>query len=207
LDVQSHGLEGISFRLVLDGAVQHLRLPLLGQHSVHTALAGIATGWVLGMTIEEILPGFTDPAIQLRLYTMPGINGSMVIDDTYNANPASSIAALNLLGELGKRRIAVFGDMLELGSYEEAGHRLVGRRAAAVLNELFTYGDRARILAEEARSSGLAARDIHSFDDKQALLTALRETLRPGDVVLVKGSRGMQMEEIVTEIQDETTGA
>ncbi|HEU5422476.1 MAG TPA: UDP-N-acetylmuramoyl-tripeptide--D-alanyl-D-alanine ligase, partial [Nitrolancea sp.] len=87
LDVQGHGLNGISFRLVLDGRVEHVKLPLLGRHSVHTALAGIAAGSVLGLSIDEILPGFDDPAIQLRLYTLPGVGGALVIDDSYNANP------------------------------------------------------------------------------------------------------------------------
>jgi UDP-N-acetylmuramoyl-tripeptide--D-alanyl-D-alanine ligase len=203
LDVRSHGLEGISFRLVLDGEVNHLHLPLLGRHSAHTALAGIATGWALGMGLDEILSGFDDPAIQLRLYTLPGVNGSLVIDDSYNANPTSSVAALNLLEELGERRIAVIGDMLELGSFAEEGHRIVGRRAAAVVDHLFVFGEMGRVLADEARSNGLSAEAVHLFEDKRALGATLRDLLRPGDVVLVKGSRGMQMEQVVAEIRQQ----
>ena len=203
LDVQGHGLSGISFRLVMDNQVQHVRLPLLGRHSVHTALAAIAAGSALGMSIDEILPGFDDPAIQLRLYSLPGIGGSLVIDDSYNANPASSLAALNLLEDLdAKRRILVFSDMLELGDYEREGHQLVGRRAADVVDHLLTFGDRAQILAEAARAGGLPAEAVSSFDDKRDLTDALREMLQPGDVVLVKGSRGMRMEDVVEAIRD-----
>lgn len=203
LDVQGHGLSGISFRLVLDNQVQHVRLPLLGRHSAHTALAAIAAGSALGMSIDEILPGFDDPAIQLRLYALLGWGGALVIDDSYNANPASSVAALNLLEELdARRRIGVFADMLELGDYEREGHQLVGQRAADVVDYLLTVGDRARILAEAARAGGLPAEVISSFDDKRDLIDALREMLRPGDVVLVKGSRGMRMEEVVEAIRD-----
>ena len=202
LDVQGHGLNGISFRLVLDGQVEHVHLPLLGRHSVHTALAGIAAGSALGMTIDEILPGFDDPSTQLRLYTLPGAGGSLVIDDSYNANPASSLAALNLLEELDAgRRVGVFADMLELGDYEEEGHRLVGQRAAVVLDELLTYGERAEIIARAAVAGGLAAEHVCSFPDKRALIDALRELLGPGDVVLVKGSRGMKMEDVVEAIR------
>jgi UDP-N-acetylmuramoyl-tripeptide--D-alanyl-D-alanine ligase len=203
LDVQGHGLSGISFRLVLDNQVQHVRLPLLGRHSVHTALAAIAAGSALGMSIDEILPGFDDPSIQLRLYSLPGVGGSLVIDDSYNANPASSLAALNLLEDLdARRRIAVFADMLELGDYEREGHELVGQRTADVVDQLLTLGDRARILARAAVAGGLAPAAVTSFGDKRDLIDALREMLQPGDVVLVKGSRGMRMEDVVEAIRD-----
>src|SRR5699024_2614002 len=127
----------------------NVKVPLIGAHSVHTALAAIAVGRVLGMGLEQMLAGFDDPEIQLRLLSLPGINSSTIIDDTYNANPASSLAALNLLSELDAiRRVAIFGDILELGAFEDEGHRMVGRRAANVVDQLVTVGEKARIIAD-----------------------------------------------------------
>jgi UDP-N-acetylmuramoyl-tripeptide--D-alanyl-D-alanine ligase len=200
--VESHGLAGLSFDLLLEGQRSRLRLPLLGRHSVHTALAAIAVGRALGMTLEEILRGFTDPAVQVRLLTVPGINGSTLLDDTYNANPTSCLAALSLLAEIpARRRVAVFGDMYELGWYEDEGHRLVGRRAAAVVDLLFTLGPRARLIAEEAVAAGLPASAVVATEERHELIALLRGTLTKGDFVLVKGARGMRLEEIVEALR------
>lgn len=204
-DVVSNGLEGISFRLSLHGKEHHLKVPLMGRHSAHTALAAIAVGDALGLAIDDMLPGFLNPGIQFRLLTVPGTAGSTIIDDTYNANPASSLAALNLLEELqASRRIAVLADMMELGQYEEEGHKIVGRRAAAVVDLLFTLGERARMIAAEAVEVGFPEDAVWVLDDKQALIEVLKTTLRSGDVVLVKGSRSIRMEEVVEQLRDRT---
>ena len=111
----------------------HARVALLGRHSVHTALRAAAAGLVEGLGWDEIITGLQNMTSQLRLVVVPGINNSTVIDDTYNASPASTIAALNLLADLEPklpgRRVAVLGDMLELGQFTDEGHKLVGRRA------------------------------------------------------------------------------
>lgn len=202
-NIESHGLDGTSLDLIAGESRYHLRVPLLGQHSAHTVLAAVAVGLALGMQVEEMLPGFRDPNVQLRLLTVPTTSGATLIDDTYNANPTSCLAALNLLSEMSaERRIAAFGDMLELGSFEEEGHQIVGRRAAAVLDLLFTTGVRARIIAEAAIASGLSPATVRAFDSKAELVDALRETLRAGDYVLVKGSRGVRMEDVVDALRD-----
>ncbi len=201
-EIESRGLDGIAFDLVAYGERNRVRLPLLGQHSVHHALAAIAVGYEFGMTLDEMLPGFRDPRVQVRLLTVPGVNGATLLDDTYNASPASCMAALSLLQEIpAQRRIAVFGDMYELGWYEEEGHRMVGRRAAAVVDRLFTLGPRARWIAEEAVTAGLAPDRVFATEDRRELIDVLRETLRRGDFVLVKGARGMRMEEIVEALR------
>lgn len=201
-NVESHGLQGISFDLVIGDVRNHVRLPLLGRHSVHTALAAIAVGYELGMTLDEMLPGFADPNIQVRLLTVPGVNGATLLDDSYNASPTSCLAALSLLSEVpAQRRIAVFGDMFELGSYEEEGHRLVGRRAAHVVDLLFTLGTRARLIAEAAIEAGLSPLVVFATEDRRELIDQLREILRPGDFVLVKGAHGMRMGEIVEALR------
>jgi UDP-N-acetylmuramoyl-tripeptide--D-alanyl-D-alanine ligase len=206
--VKTHGLEGTSFRLHLDGERLHVQVPLIGSHAVHLALAGFAVGHALGMHISEMLPGFDDPAIQVRLLVQPGPNGSQMIDDTYNASTPSVLSALGLLAEIQpRRRIAVLGDMRELGSVSEEEHRIVGRRAAEVVDLLVTYGELARTIAAEARAATVEdvdgrRLDVTSFglDQREDLVTYLLGELREGDTVLLKGSRGLEMEDFVAAL-------
>jgi len=198
--IVSKGLEGIRFRFHYGEETLHVKVPLLGRHSVHTALRAAAVGLVEGLSWEEIINGLQDVSGQLRLLVVPGVRGSTLIDDTYNASPASTIAALNLLDDLNGRCIAVLGDMLELGSFEEAGHRKVGRRAADVVQLLITVGPRARWIGEEALACGMSEEAVLMVDDKEAALAYLQEVVGPGDIVLVKGSRGMAMEQIVAAL-------
>jgi UDP-N-acetylmuramoyl-tripeptide--D-alanyl-D-alanine ligase len=206
--VQTHGLDGTSFRLHLDGEMLHVKVPLIGSHAVQLALAGFAVGHALRMHISEMLPGFEDPAIQVRLLVSPGPNGSRMIDDTYNASTPSVLSALGLLAELRpRRRIAVLGDMRELGSVSEEEHRIVGRRAAEVVDLLVTYGELARTIAAEARVAAAEdvdgrRLDVTSFglDQREELVTYLLGELREGDTVLLKGSRGLEMEDFVAAL-------
>lgn len=199
-EVESLGLEGIRVRLHYGKEKVHLRVPLLGQHSVHTVLRAAAVGLIEGVDWQEISDGLRTPGAQLRLVTVPGLRNSLIIDDTYNASPPSTLAALNLLHDLDGRKIAVLGDMLELGPYEEEGHRKVGGRAAGVVHTLVTVGPRARWIAEEARASGLPAAQVHALDDAPTAIALLQALIQPGDVVLVKGSRAMKMETIVAAL-------
>ncbi len=202
-DVESHGLDGISFQLLMDGEQYQINVPLIGAHSVHMVLAAIAVGRAMGMGLDQMLPGFEDPTIQLRLITLPGINQSTIIDDTYNANPTSCLAALNLLDELeAKRKVAIFGDILELGDFEDEGHRIVGRRAAAVVSRLITAGEKARIIADAGEDSGLAGDSVTRFATKSEAIDQLPALIEPGDIILVKGSRGVMMEDVVDAIRD-----
>jgi UDP-N-acetylmuramoyl-tripeptide--D-alanyl-D-alanine ligase len=207
-NVESHGLDGISFTLDMDGEEQHLNVPLIGAHSVHTVLAAIAVGRAMGMGLDEMLPGFEDSTIQLRLLTIPGINNSTIIDDTYNANPTSCLAALNLLDELeATRKVAIFGDILELGEFEDEGHRIVGRRSAAVVQQLISVGSKARIISEAALDSGMDAEQVLTFEDKESAIHHLSDVIQSGDIVLVKGSRGVKMEDVVDSLRDGTRQA
>lgn len=200
-EITSKGLEGISFRVHHAGETVMLRLPLLGRHSVHTALAAATTGLILGLGWDAIVDGLRDESAQLRLLAVPGVNGATLIDDTYNASPVSSLAALNLLSDLDGRRIAVLGDMLELGPLEEKSHRMVGRRAAEVVQMLVAVGQRARWIAEEALECGMPADTVQVVQTNADVVEILRGQLRPGDYVLVKGSRGAAMEGIVSALQ------
>jgi UDP-N-acetylmuramoyl-tripeptide--D-alanyl-D-alanine ligase len=200
-DIVSEGLEGIRFVLHYQSEAIHAKVPLLGRHSVHTSLRAAAVGLVEGMTWHEIMTGLQDSTIQLRLVSVSGINGSTLLDDTYNASPVSTIAALNLLDDLSGRKIAVLGDMAELGGYEEEGHRRVGCRAVDTVELLISVGHRARLIAEEARACGLSPDAVIEVETNDQAIAYLRQILQSGDTVLVKGSRSMAMEEIVTALQ------
>ncbi len=210
--VETHGLEGTSFWLRLEQDRLHIKVPMVGSHAVQLALAGIAAGHAMGMHISEMLPGFDDPAIQVRLLMLPGPNRSRMIDDTYNASTPSVLSALGLLQELQPtRRIAVLGDMRELGPVTDEEHRIVGRRVSEVADVLVTFGEMARIIADEAKTTAevdgrpLA---VTSFGPGQRgdLVDFLRQELREGDTVLLKGSRGLQMEEFVEALREDAPG-
>jgi UDP-N-acetylmuramoyl-tripeptide--D-alanyl-D-alanine ligase len=195
--IQGMGLEGIRFQLHYASETLHLRVPLLGRHSVHTALRAAAVGLVEGESWQEIVDGLQGGAPQLRLVAVDGINGATILDDTYNASPQSTLAALNLLDELEGRKIAVLGDMLELGSYEEEGHRKVGLRVIDSVDVLITVGNLGRIIGEEAQRWGLPKSAVHMLDDNSQAIDLLEGIVKAGDVILVKGSRALHMEDVV----------
>ncbi|MDW8067574.1 MAG: UDP-N-acetylmuramoyl-tripeptide--D-alanyl-D-alanine ligase [Anaerolineae bacterium] len=199
-EVEGLGLEGVRFRLHYRKETLHVRIPLLGRHSVHTALRAAAVGIVEGLTWQEILEGMSAPSSQLRLVAVSGPRGSTILDDTYNASPPSMLAALNLLDDLEGRKIAVLGDMLELGDYEREGHEKVGLRAIEVVDILITVGPRGRMIGETALRWGMPADRVHILEDNQAAIQLLESLVKPGDVILIKGSRAMRMEEIVNAL-------
>ena len=202
-EIESYGLDGISFTIHQDDTAFPMRVPLLGRHSIHTALRAAAVGRVEGLTWEEILEGFIAPAPQLRLAVAEGPFGSLVLDDTYNASEESTIAALNLLEEINTgTHVAVLGDMLELGEAEVQAHRNVGCRAALVAQHIVCVGQRARWIAEEAEGCGAAPDHVYQASDNAAALDILRRVVREKSVILVKGSRGMQMDEIVAGLAE-----
>jgi UDP-N-acetylmuramoyl-tripeptide--D-alanyl-D-alanine ligase len=200
--IESRGLRGVEFDLLHQGQRRRVHLPLLGAHSVHAALAATAVGLEEHLSLSEIAEALHELSPTLRLLVVDGINGSRVVDDSYNASPESVLAALNLLRELpGRRKIAVLGDMLELGSEEEPGHRRVGIRASAVVDRLIVFGPRSHTTAREAIKAGLSSDRVVEADTHEQIVDLLRAELRPGDDVLVKGSLAMGMRAVVDGIQ------
>jgi len=200
-NVEGLGLAGIRFRLHFRSESIHLRVPLIGRHSVHTALRAAAVGLMEGLTWQEIVAGLRSGHTQLRLVAVRTLHGALLLDDTYNASPESTLAALNLLDEMEGHKIAVLGDMLELGPYEERGHEMVGVRAAEVVDELVTVGERGRMIAAAARRSGLQEGAIVELSETEEAIEYLRPRLHELDVVLVKGSHGMHMDRIVAALE------
>ena len=200
-DVEGRGLEGIRFWLHYRGERLQLRAPLIGRHSVHTALRAAAVGLADGLTWQEIVAGLHSANTQLRLIAVRSENGALILDDTYNASPESMLAALNLLDELDGKRVAVLGDMLELGQYEWRGHEMVGIRVSEVAQTLVTVGERGRMIAAAACRAGLPAEVITELDTVEQAIEFLQKSLQADDVVLVKGSHGMRMERIVSALE------
>jgi UDP-N-acetylmuramoyl-tripeptide--D-alanyl-D-alanine ligase len=199
--VESLGLDGIRFRMHYQGETLHVKIPLIGRHSVHTALRAAAVGLAEGMNWQEILEGLSQGHTQLRLVAVRSQGGALLLDDTYNASPESMLAALSLLDELDGRKVAVLGDMLELGPYERGGHEMVGLRAGQVVDVLLTLGERAHIIAEAARRGNGKKKVIFEFDALEPLLEWLKANLTPKDVVLIKGSHGLRMDRITSALE------
>jgi UDP-N-acetylmuramoyl-tripeptide--D-alanyl-D-alanine ligase len=200
-NVEGLGLDGIRLRLHYRDEIHYMRVPLIGRHSVHTVLRAAALGLVEELSWQEIVDGLHSGKAQLRLVAVQSAEGALLLDDTYNASPESTLAALNLLDELGGNKIAVLGDMLELGKYEIEGHKMVGARAAEVVNELVTVGERAKIIAETAGKSGLDKKAITELGDSYQAIELLKNRLDENDVVLIKGSHGMRMDRIVSALE------
>jgi len=196
------GEDGVRFRL--NGSKTEYFVPLLGKHTACNALAAIAVARRLGLSDKEIgahLAAARGPDMRLQLLQFGGVQ---VLNDAYNANPASMQAALDTFQNLPTegRRIAVLGDMRELGHTSERYHREAGFWAAAArLDVLACVGHQARLLAESAQSCGMASGRIHCFDDSSTASKVVPRWLQQGDIVLLKASRGLRLELIAREIQ------
>jgi UDP-N-acetylmuramoyl-tripeptide--D-alanyl-D-alanine ligase len=164
-------------------------------------LRAAAVGLVFNLPWQDILEGLRFGQTQLRLVAVRTESGALLLDDTYNASPESTLAALNLLDELEGRKVAVLGDMLELGPYERTGHEMVGVRASEVADLLVTIGERGHLIAESARNLNPAL-EIEEFEESVGALEFLKPRLSSGDAVLIKGSRGMNMDIIVSSLEE-----
>jgi UDP-N-acetylmuramoyl-tripeptide--D-alanyl-D-alanine ligase len=196
-----------SFALTLDGQVLpdvRFTIPVPGRHNVMNALAALAVGWRLGIepgAMARGLASFRPSAMRMHFVQAPG--GFTVIDDTYNANPASVRCAIDAaLQHAGQRRvIAVLGDMLELGDGGAADHAELGEYAiSAGVSGLVTVGPLAALAASSAVLGGLDPHRCRACDDNASAARAATEMADAGDVILVKGSRGMRMEQIVSAL-------
>jgi UDP-N-acetylmuramoyl-tripeptide--D-alanyl-D-alanine ligase len=195
LDVEGRGLEGIAFTLECGGRRTRIQTHLPGRHLLHNALAAAAAGLVEGLAVDEVISALAVAQAPLRLTVHRARCGATVLDDTYNASPSSMMAALDLLAELPGRRIAVLGDMRELGAMEEQGHRSVGQRAAEVADIIYAVGDLGRLTGEAAQEAGHSG--VSFWDSKEEAARDLRGRLESGDVVLLKASRAMALETVL----------
>lgn len=204
-DVDFHS-EGTEFTLTAFGASQRIRLPLWGEHNVYNSLASAGVYLMLGFPPEALQEGFSKVSItKMRLEKTMGIRGSLIINDTYNANPGSMLASLEVLRQVGGRRtIAVLGDMLELGDIEVEEHKKVGAGVYEKgVDVLVTVGKLAEKISEEAVALGMDPRNVFHGGTVEEAEDFLLKSIKTKDVVLVKGSRGMKMERIVSALRNE----
>ncbi|MBW6465786.1 MAG: UDP-N-acetylmuramoyl-tripeptide--D-alanyl-D-alanine ligase [Brevefilum sp.] len=196
-DIQTHELEGISCVLSYQGAEHPIRSPLLGAFSAYTILCATAVALAEGLDWEMITTGLAHSRLDFRLHPFTLPDGTTILDDTYNASPTSTVAALELLRALPGRRVAILGDMLELGQYEQSGHQTVGQIAATAADALILVGQRAKIIADAAISHGFPKDHLQWFADSDQAAQHVAGLIQKGDRVLIKGSNSMRMDRIL----------
>jgi len=202
--VRLHGLQGSQFLLVTPRGSAEVYLRLPGQHSVTNALAAAAVALEFDFDASAIaaaLHGFTPPARRMNLVT--GLGGATIIDDCYNASPGSMEAALNVLrlAPAGTTRVAIVGDMLELGDHAGKAHDDAGATAGKAADWVIALGEHADQVVNGARRAGLKADHALKADSVEHAVALVKPLLSPRSQILVKGSRGMRMERIVEAIR------
>lgn len=194
--------DGIKFTCRSFDEVFDVFLPMIGEHNVYDALAAISVGRALGVSSQKIakaLGSFKGMSMRQEIVSFGDF---VVLNDAYNANPMSMAESIKALGQLdGKRKIAMLGDMLELGEFSEEHHREIGRLLVAEgYDQVYTFGEAAKFIAREAKSAGIRVAKI--CDSHLDMVNAYCDIRAKDDVILVKGSRGLRMERVVTEFED-----
>jgi len=204
-NIRSRGEHGVDFSVMVQGVEYSIQLPVPGVHNVYNALAAIAAGFELGVPMHDLQKGISHfTAAKMRLNIIR-CNGMIIINDAYNAGPQSVKAALDVLSELdSSRKIAVLGDMLELGDWSERAHTETGIQAARKeVDYIITVGKEAAHIIKGAVDSGFDPDRTAYFTSNSDAIEYLRDLMRQGDAILVKGSRGMMMEQIVQALTEE----
>lgn len=206
----SYELSGIHFKLNDEGSIVPVFLKnVMSEPAIYAALAAAAVGLYFKMNLVEIAAALSDFSLPPgRMNLLPGIKHSFIIDDTYNSSPEAAISAINILGKINidasAHKYAILGDMLEIGSYTEEGHQLVGQKVCQEkIDFLVAVGERARDFIRGAKDAGGDDEQLFYFDSAEEAGHFLQNRVREGDVMLIKGSQGMRMEKIVKELMAE----
>ena len=190
----------VSFQLRMGADAAPVRMAWDGVHHAANAGAAAAVGWALGLSLQAVAEGLSHSSSDDSHFRRRVVRGITILDDTYNASPASALAGLAVLGAEGGRRIAVIGDMLELGPEEERLHREVGATAARCADVVWGLGRRGRWVAEAARGAGAAA---EMFDTVAELAEALPRALAAGDAVYLKASRAVGLDRLAARLMED----
>lgn len=196
-NIRNMGENGLSFTLLAEKCEFEVYVPVPGIHNIYNALAAIATGIEFGLAPEKIIKGLAEYVPGEMRLSISNISGIKLINDAYNASPQSMEAAIDVLKDAGKgmRKVAILGDMLEMGSWAPDAHYGVGRYAAyRGVNRLIAVGRYAQSMAGAAIDGGMDPVSVSTYDTIEAVIEHLDSLIRPGDAVLIKGSRGMKME-------------
>ncbi len=201
--IENCGIRGQRFCLHIEEEVLSVKLAAFGRHTIYNALAAAAAAHALGVPPEIIVNGLEMFRPYDKRFQLEEVNGLVLIDDSYNANPASLGAALATLGDLkgGSRAFVALGDMLELGANEDELHRTAGAQAAQVSDRLYLYGTNSSRIAEGAISAGMPTSGVRQGLSHEQIAADILTRASQGDFVLVKGSRGMKMEKVAEGIR------
>ena len=195
--------EKISFVCEINGADERFEVPTIGEHNILNAMSAILVSLELGLTLDEIRAGLNNYVATGMRLDITETDKYTVINDCYNASPTSMKSSLKVLaGFDGLRKVAILGDIFEMGDMAEIGHREVGKAAVDCADVLITVGKDSAYISNEAYLNGFDAKCIYHFEDKAILINALDGILKKDDVILIKASRGMKLEDIVNNILD-----
>ena len=218
IDIEKEGIFGAAtFKLNYKGSAVPVKLAnVLGKHQVYPTLAAAVVGIIFNLNLIDISEGLRAyKSLPGRMRLLKGIKNTLIIDDSYNAAPLSTLAALETSRDFSTQResslpvnkqgrvIAVLGDMLEIGRYTPEVHEGAGRKAAEIVDLLFAVGERAKFITKGAKEKGMAKEKIFEFHTSDEVGKPLQEIIKEGDIILIKASRAMKMEKIVKEIMAE----
>jgi UDP-N-acetylmuramoyl-tripeptide--D-alanyl-D-alanine ligase len=202
--------EGLNFKVSQSGHIVPVFLPgMAAEHLIYSALAGLAVGSVFGVNLVEGAQALAKlRPIPGHMRLLLGIKHTLIIDDSYNSSPAAATCALATLAKIparaGARKFAVLGDMLELGPETANAHQSVGQAVAQQgVDYLITVGSAAKFIGQAAQAAGLNSDAVASFSKAEEAGRFLQEKLKVGDIVLIKGSRGIHLEKVVKEVMED----
>jgi len=202
----NENIKGVTFKLSYGGSFIPVRLDrVLGKVRGYTAAIAASVGLVLGVNlvdISEALSKIESPPGRMKV--IKGIKNTWLIDDTYNASPLATEAALETLEDINvKRKIAVLGDMLEIGKYTAEAHEKIGDLAEKHLDILITVGMRGKFIHESAKDSGMDKENVHHFEKIDEAALFLQDLIKEGDLILAKASQAVRLEKVVKEVMAE----
>lgn len=211
MNVENHGIKGLTYTLYINNQpVKEVHVTQPGQYNVYNSLAAIAVGMSMNLSIDAIIESIKKYKPEKMRFNIIEQEEKqiLVINDAYNANPDSTKASLKAVSELREGRIiAVLGDMLELGEHAKSGHEDIGKYVAELgFDQLLTIGDLSQNTCNAAAIAGMDKKNIYHFDYREALHARLTTMIRPNDMILVKGSRGMKMEKTVEYLTEKEEG-
>lgn len=189
--------DSINFIAIVDGKKEEFFIPTVGKHNIYNAMAAILVGINLNMTIEEIKNGLENFQCTKNRLDIIKNNNLTIIDSVYNASIDSMTAALNILGRYENRRIAILGDMFEMGEFAEFGHRKVGKAALNNVDILIAIGKDSEFIVKELKENSMNPDNLYHFETKEEAIKNLNDIIKENDIILVKASRGMHLEKIV----------
>ncbi|WP_419726741.1 UDP-N-acetylmuramoyl-tripeptide--D-alanyl-D-alanine ligase [Terrisporobacter petrolearius] len=192
--------DNINFIAVIDGKREEFFIPTVGKHNIYNAMAAILVGINLNMTLEEIKDGLKNFQCTKNRLDIIKSNNLTIIDSVYNASIDSMTAALNILGRYKSRRVAILGDMFEMGEFAEFGHRQVGKAALNNVDILISIGKDSEFIVKELKENNMNPDNLYHFETKEEAIEKLDDIIKENDTILVKASRGMHLEKVVEHL-------